>query len=156
GIADIAEWGPESVTIRVLDIHEWVRSRLVAGQRLFRCCSAGIIVRVALRDAFVGLGSVPITVGAIVDAPPLIDQYQFDRQPLESVLSDLQEQTGQVWRIDARTLRFDWQMSAGKYHDSVLVDNGTLIDNIQLGTLREQNREVIERDRRTGRTFSAF
>lgn len=156
GVADMPRFTAEGAVISAIDVQEWARMRPVGARRVFRSCSAGVIVRAAVHDAFTGLGVVPVRVGAVVDAPPLIPIFRFNRQPLEQVLSEMQEQTGQVWRVDDERMTFDWQMTLGRYIEDVIVDDGALIPSVQPGSLREQYREVIERDGRTGRVFSAY
>lgn len=152
GVADRPQWRPAGMRITVHHIHEWLSLRLV-GRRAFAGVTAGAIAYRAVQDALAGHGTLPITAGAILQAPPVIPLYEFDRQPLMDVLTDLHERTGQSWWLD-RHNRFVWGNRQGQYRERTFVDDGRLFQHLQPGTLVQLDDEVIEVED-GGREFSA-
>lgn len=155
GIAEVPVWRPEGAELTVLDAMSWVRTRLVGSGRTLRGLTAGAIVRVALRDAFGGLGAVPLRPGRILEAPPIIPLFHFRAQSVEDVMAELQQLTGHEWALDPATLEVHWQASTGRYHEGLFVDLEHLVERLQPGTLADRAREVVEVDR-AGRTATAW
>lgn len=153
GIADRPTYTPAGMELEALHINAWATIRHVAtGRRMFGV-TAGAVAKRAVRDALVGLGSVPVTMGAILEAPPLIN-YAFDGQSLISVLTDLQNQTGQTWLIDD-LLRFAWVQQVGKYQELTVIDDGQFLGHLSGDRLADQYLETVEIEQ-SGRTFTAF
>lgn len=155
GIADAPTWtaNGSGMDVRAQHVTAWAKTRHVSASRTFVGCTAGAIVRRAVADALVGLGSVPVTIGTIVEAPPVIALYEFKRQSLLSVLTDMQDQTGQQWVIDD-LLRFSWRQQVGRYREVTIIDDGKYVGNLQRTPLADQYAEDIEVEQ-GGRAFTA-
>lgn len=143
GIADRPRWMPSGMQIDVHHVAEWVELRRVSPFRKFAGATAGQIVRRAVKDALVGLGSVPVTVGPILQAPPLIPLYEFGRQTVSDVLTEMHERTGHTWWFDSN-LTFHWGQRQGVYRETPITDDGRLFQEIQPGTLADAALEIIE------------
>lgn len=153
GIADAPVWSPEGMEIRCQHIMSWARIRHVGTTRRLHGLTPGGIVRRAVTDALIGLGSAPVTVGAIVEAPPVIASYEFKGQSLLTVLADMQQQSGQAWLI-TNDLQFEWRQQVGRYRELTLVDDGRYLSTLQRTPLADQAAESIEIEQ-SGRTFTA-
>lgn len=155
GIADAPVWqaNGSGMEVRAQHIHAWANTRHVSASRVMVGCTAGAIVRRAVLDALTGLGSVPVTLGSFVEAPPVIALYVFKRQSLMSVLTDMQNQTGQQWQIDD-LLRFHWKQQTGRYREITIIDDGRYVTNLQRTPLSDRYAEDIEVEP-SGRTFTA-
>lgn len=143
GVADRPRWRPAGMELDVHHVAEWVELRRVSPNRQFAGATAGQIVRRAVKDALVGLGSVPVTVGPILQAPPLIPLYEFARQTVSDVLSEMHERTGHIWWLDD-DLAFHWGQRQGRYRETPVTDDGRLFQEIQPGTLSDVALEIIE------------
>lgn len=152
-IADAPTWSPEGLEIRCQHVHAWMKTRHVSASRNLYGLTAGAIARRAVIDAMISLGSVPITLGSFVESPPVIAAFDFRGQSLMSVLTDLQNQSGQSWMLDER-LRFHWRSQTGRYREITLVDDGKYVGNLQRTPLADQYAEDIEVEQ-SGRTFTA-
>jgi hypothetical protein len=157
GVADVPTWQEDGADITALEIGEWVGIQQISRAHEFYSATAGLIVGVAFREAFSGIASLPITIGPIVEAAPIISRYSFSPgQSLLSILGDMQDQSGQTWDIDHATGVVRWQMSAGRYHEGLHVDGGRLVESIKPGALRDRYQQVTEYDQRTRRSFTAW
>lgn len=154
GIGDTPVYRTDGMAIQALHLNSWTRIRHVASHRLFCGVSAGVIVKRAVQDALVGLGSVPVTIGPILHAPPVIADYTFKGQTFLSVLTDMQNKTGQVWTI-TDALEFTWRSQIGRYRELTLIDDGRYLDRLQRQPLADQIAETIEIEP-NGRTFTAY
>lgn len=152
-IANTPVYTPTGMTVEALHVTAWCDIRHVSPSRTLVGMTAGAIAQLAVKDALMGLGSVPITIGPILQAPPIVNEYRFQRQTLLSVLTDLQKQTGQQWQLD-ESLQFRWVSQTGKYREFVLIDDGRFLDRLQRTPLADQHRERIEVEQ-SGRTFTA-
>ena len=146
----------EDAGFRVIaqDFWAYAEVRTVSSNRIFAGVTAGCIARVAVRDAMVGLGNRPFTIGPILEAPPVIMEYAFTGQYLMDVLTDLTERSGHDFKFDADGV-FHWVSRLGRSHDITLIDDGTLRSPLQPRPLREQFSESIEVEE-TGRTFRVY
>lgn len=153
GIADSPVFSPAGAELRCQHIHAWMKTQHVSTVRRLHGLTAGAIARRALQDAMIGLGSVPVTPGSFVEAPPVLAAVDFRGQSLLSVLTDLQNQTGQVWVLDNR-LRFHWRQQGGQYREHTLIDDGQYLSTLQRTPLADQYAQDIEVER-SGRTFTA-
>lgn len=151
GIADIPSYTQEGADIIVRNVTHWVAIRNV-GYRTFYGLTAGAIAKEAIRHGLLTI--LPITVGSIIEAPPIIPEYEFRGQSVMEVFGELSELTSQTWEIDD-FFRVSWIPRQGKYHDTWIIDDGRLLDNIQSGSLGDTFSEIIEIDD-AGRRFSSF
>lgn len=142
GVCDKPTWTPAGMTIIVHELSIWVSLRLV-GVRTFVGCTAGMIFRRAVSDALLGHGSLPITLGPVLHAPPIIPLYEFTRQPLIDVLNDLHELSGQIWWLDS-DLQINWGLRPGRFIERTLVDDGRLFGELQPGTLEAEEASLVE------------
>lgn len=152
GLADTPSYTPVGMTLDVLHLNTWASIRHVAPYRRFCGVSGGIVAKRAVEDALLGLGSIPVTIGPILVAPPIVN-FEFKRQTLLSVLTDLSKLTGQQWTI-GNDLQFRWVSQIGKYREFVWIDDGKYLPRLQRTPLADQHREHIEVDP-AGRTFTA-
>lgn len=153
GIAESPTFTPSGMSMDVLHLNTWAQIRHVAAHRRFCGLSGGAIAKRAVEDALAGLGAVPVTIGPVLEAPPILNTYEFKRQTLLAVLTDLSRLTGQQWTINER-LQFTWRAQIGRYREFVLVDDGKFLDRLQRTPLADQHRERIEVEQ-SGRTFTA-
>jgi hypothetical protein len=157
GVGQEPQWSGDTVTIRVVDINEWVGHRVLTRRRVFRACPAGLIARRAAEDAFLGSGVLPVTIGPCALGAPLLRRFEFTgRETAQTVLKRLTDETGHEWNIDHDTYEFRWQPETGRYREGLLVDLGDLFPNYTGRPLDERYREVIEVDGRTKRSFRAL
>lgn len=154
GVATQVEDHDAGFEVTAWDFRVYVGTRSVAPNRSFHGVTAGIIAKRAFEDALVGLGGLPFTVGSILEAPPIIAQYQFTGQKLQDVLTELAERTGHHWTIDHQGI-FHWVSISGVSHDYILIDDGLFRDKLQRRPLREEFSESIEVED-TGRTFTVY
>lgn len=154
GIADSPSYTPAGMSLDVLHLNTWAAQRHVAAHRRFCGLSGGAIAKRAVEDALAGLGAVPVTIGPILEAPPILNTYEFKRQTLLAVLTDLSRLTGQQWTINER-LQFTWRGQIGQYREFLLIDDGKFLDRLQRTPLADQHRERIEVEP-SGRTFTAY
>lgn len=152
-IANTPAYTPAGMTVEALHPAAWCGIRHVSPSRTLVGLPAGAIAQLAVKDALMGLGAVPVTIGPILQSPPIINEYRFQRQTLLSVLTDLQKQTGQQWQLD-ESLQFRWVAQTGKYREVILLDDGKFLDRLQRTPLADQHREHIEVDP-AGRTYTA-
>lgn len=153
GIAESPTFTPSGMSMDVLHLNTWTHIRHVAPYRAFCGLSGASIVKQAISDALVGLGSVPVTIGPMVEAPPIIN-YEFKGQTLLSVLTDISRLTGQQWTINEQ-LQFVWRSQIGRYREFVLVDDGRFLGRLQRDPLANQIREHIEVEP-SGRDYTAY
>lgn len=153
GISGVPAFSPDGMEITAQHIMAWAKLRHV-GNRTFAGVTAGDIVRRCVQDALGGLASVPVTLGPILVAPPVIGLYTTKGQSLLSVLTDMQNQTGQAWVIND-LLQFVWVQQVGKYREATLIDDGRFLTSLSRTALSEQFAEDIEVEQ-SGRTFTAY
>lgn len=153
GIAESPTFTPSGMSMDVLHLNTWAQIRHVAPYRAFYGLSGGIVAKRAVEDALMGLGSIPVTIGPVLVAPPVVN-YEFKRQTLLSVLTDLSRLTGQQWTINER-LQFTWRSQIGRYREFVLIDDGKFLSRLQRTPLADQHREHIEVEP-SGRTYTAY
>lgn len=153
GIADSPTFSPEGMELRAQHIMAWAKTRHVSTFRRLHGLTPGAIAKRAVEDALVGLGSVPVTIGPIVEAPPVLSVFEFKGQSLLAVLTELQNESGQAWVID-NLLRFSWRQQVGRYRELTLIDDGKYLRTLQRTPLADQYAEDIEVEQ-SGRTFTA-
>lgn len=151
GVADVPKYTPAGAEITVRNITHWLAIRNV-GYRTFYGLTPGAIAKQAIRQGI--LTAVPLTVGSILEAPPIIPEYEFNGQSVLDVFTDLSELSSQTWEID-EDYQVNWIHRQGKQYDTWLIDDGKLIDNIQTKTLGDTYSEIIETDD-VGRRHTAF
>lgn len=151
GIADVPVYSEAGAEITVRSISHWLNIRHV-GYQTYYGVTAGTIAKAALRQGVTT--AVPLTIGTILEAPPIIAEYEFRGQSVLNIFTDLSELTGQTWTIND-DYQVNWIPRQGKHHELWLIDDGRLLDNIQTGSLGDTYSEIIEIDD-VGRRFSAF
>lgn len=152
GITDTEPvYSPAGVRVKADHISAWSGIRYMALPRRFQSAPAGLIARYAVRQALIGHDGIPVTLGRLVIAPPLVD-LNLDGQSLADVLAELTSLTGQEWTIDD-DLTFNWVMRQGTTHDFVITDDGRLFPDVQFDS--GHTGEVIEVDD-AGRRFVAY
>lgn len=152
GVANRPVWRPEGGSIELLHITRWLGTRRIQKARRFYGVTAGHVVRQLWRDCFAGLAGIPIKLGPILNAPPLID-HQFPYDPgmtAQTVLTALVELTGQQWRLD-ESYRLSWIAREGRYHERWIIDDGR-IGSYQMDSLEDAVSEWIEIDA-SGRVY---
>lgn len=154
GIAVTVEDVDAGFEVTAWDYRVFTENRHVSPHRSFHGVTPGIIARSAVEDALVGLGGLPFTIGSILEAPPIIDQYEFTGQSLVQVLSELAERSGHYWYISNDGV-FNWVSMVGIARDYILVDDGLFRDKLQRRSLREEFAESVEVEN-TGRTFTVY
>ncbi len=129
----------------------WLEIRRVSPNRTMRGATAGRIFRRAILDAVAGLAPLPLTIGTVLEAPPLIGEMRFSGQTCLDVLQQLMNETGQSFWIDA-DWRIHWGEAHGVWHDGWWFDDGDLLRELQRLPLNEQHGEYIEIEQ-SGRQF---
>lgn len=142
------DFDPAGVTLTIEHQHAWTAIRHVSGPRLFQSAPAGIVARVAVRQALIGHDGIPVRLGQFTICPPLVD-IELSDQSLADVLAELADLSGQEWYLDER-LRFHWVMRQGVYREFMVTDDGRLFPSIALAG--EDAAEFIEVDD-AGRRF---
>lgn len=151
GIADVPTFSPEGAKMVVRNITHWAAIRLV-GTRTYYGLTAGALAREAIRQGL--LTALPITIGTILEAPPIIPEYEFRGQSVLDVFTDLSEETGQTWEIND-DFQISWIPKQGIFREVWLIDDGNLLRQVQTQTLGEQYQEIIEREP-SGRSFTSY
>jgi hypothetical protein len=91
----------------------------------FTSVPAGIVARAAIRDAAAQLGQVLLRAGSFVEAPPLVT-YELNNKPLDQVLSELMDRSGQEWVYNDEGV-FSWVAQAGRYIGRLFAHDGDII-----------------------------
>lgn len=152
GVSDVPEYTETGASIVVRNLTHWMTIRNVGRNVTYYGLTAGAIAREAIRQGILTI--LPITVGTILEAAPIVPEYTFNGQTVIQVLNDLSDLTNQTWEIDEH-YQFNWLPRQGNHHEIWIVDDGKILPKIQLTTLNNTFAEVIETDD-AGRQFSAF
>lgn len=129
----------------------WLEIRRVAPNRIMRGVTAGRVFRRVILDAVAGLAPLPLTVGSVLEAGPLVGEIRFTGQAALDVLQELMDETGQAFWIDADWC-IHWGEAPGRWHDGWWFDDGELLRELQRLPLNEQHGEYIEIEQ-SGRRF---
>lgn len=154
GVANRPEWTPDGCTIELLHINRWLGTRRITRARRFYGVTPGHVVRQLHHDCFAGLAGIPLKLGPVLAAPPLID-HQFEYAAGSTALTILAELTrlsGQQWRLDQH-YRLSWVAREGRYHERWLIDDGRM-GSYQLDSLEDSVSEWIEIDA-SGRVYTS-
>lgn len=151
GIADVPVYSDAGADITVRNITHWLSIRTVGFQQYYGL-TAGAIAKEAVRQGLLTI--LPVTIGTILEAPPIIPNYEFRGQSVLDVFTDLSELTSQTWELD-ELYRVNWLHRQGDQHELWIIDDGKILPRIQTDTLGDAFSETVEIDD-TGRRFSAF
>lgn len=151
GIADVPEYTDAGASITVRNVTHWMAIRNV-GTRTFYGLTPGAIAKEAFRHGI--QTAVPLTLGTILEAPPIMPNYEFRGQSVMDVLTDVSELSGQTWEIDD-DFQFNWIPRQGNQYETWIIDDGKLLSNIKTSSLSDTYSEITETDEE-GRKFTAF
>jgi len=152
GVADQPRWVDFGAELTVYGPERWMEIRFVGTGKIFRHMPAATIARAAIRDGVSGIAPVSIAHGTYLFMPPLVREIIFDGQSILDVLTELTNETQQIWWIDDR-LRFHWGERTGIYHPEWFFDDGKLLPELQPLPLFDRIGENIEIEP-SGRRFS--
>lgn len=145
-------WAGVEISAMCID---WIASRVpVAPRRTFEGMTAGQIVRQAVYDALGVIAKGGLTAGSFVECGPLVPRYEFTGQPLEQVLTDMQEWTGSEWRF-ADDGEFSFRPPVASLYPRVLCEGGDLTD-VQVEAMVDDRLAAAEAVMQgDGRSFTA-
>jgi hypothetical protein len=154
GVANRPNWRPGGCSIELLHINRWLGTRRVTRARRFYGVTPGHVVRQLHHDCFAGLAGIPIKLGPVLAAPPLVDhQFAYDAgSSAQSILSELARLSGQHWRLD-ESYRLSWVAREGRYHERWLIDDER-IASYQADSLEDAVSEWVEIDA-SGRVYTS-
>jgi hypothetical protein len=143
GIADKPTYTPSGLSVTVRGVSNWLGIRRLVRPVTFHGLTAGALARHIYTDAIAGLGGVPVTLGKVLDAPPVINIFEFRKQTALAALEELASRSGQEWELD-EGFRLNWVPRQGRHHELWITDDGSLFDSISLGSLSDRTAEAIE------------
>ena len=146
GVAETPRYLPEGVRVRVLSVTAWLDTRRVRGGRLFYGVPAAVVIRTAFRETLSSRAHIPLRLGSLLTAPPLVGPgFNYSGSLLE-ILNRLSAWTGHEWEID-QSLRLNWMTHTGRFHEFVIVDDGRFLSaGLGQRALQDRFSDVTEID----------
>lgn len=145
GIIATPVWSAAGVQVHAMHITYLLNVRIVARSRVLSNLTAGAIFAAGVNDALNGIGAQVLRPGTFLEAAPVIPSYEFRGQPLAQVGTDLNQATGQEWRISDDGA-ISWIPPRGTLYERLMCDDGDIVDVVKSVDGTEQAAEFIARD----------